>query len=74
MMEVGMVSMDGAIPSQIVGVSASVNLPLHHKVQNSLPAPAHPGGLGKTAVQHLCALSPQVPLPNNCRTETKPAN
>jgi len=27
------VSPDGVAPSQIVGVSASVNLPLHHKVQ-----------------------------------------
>jgi len=28
-----MVSPDGATPSRMVGVSASVNLPLHHKVQ-----------------------------------------
>jgi len=28
-------------------VSASVNLSLHHKVQKSLLAPAHPGGPGK---------------------------
>jgi len=28
-----MVSPDGVAPSQMVGVSASVNLPLHHKVQ-----------------------------------------
>jgi len=27
------VSPDGVAPSQMVGVSASVNLPLHHKVQ-----------------------------------------
>jgi len=25
--------MDGVVPSQMVGVSASVNLPLHHEVQ-----------------------------------------
>jgi len=29
----GMVSLDGVAPSPMVGVSASVNLPLHHKVQ-----------------------------------------
>jgi len=34
-------------------VSASVNLPLHHKVQFSLLAPAHPGGPGKRAVKWL---------------------
>jgi len=28
-------------------VSASVNLPLHHKVQSSLLVPAHPGGARK---------------------------
>jgi len=28
-----LVSPDGAAPSRMVGVSASVNLPLHHKVQ-----------------------------------------
>jgi len=28
-----LVSPDGVAPSQIVGVSASVNLPLHHKVK-----------------------------------------
>jgi len=34
-------------------VSASVNLPLHHKVQNSLLEPAHPGGPEKRAVKWL---------------------
>jgi len=28
-----MLSPDGVVPSQMVGVSASVNLPLHHKDQ-----------------------------------------
>jgi len=28
-----MVSVDGVAPSRMVDVSASVNLPLHHKVQ-----------------------------------------
>ena len=55
-----LVSQVGVAPSRMVGVSASVNLPLHHKVQNctinsrsSLLAPAHPGGPGKRAVKRL---------------------
>ena len=40
-----MVSPDGVAPSRMVGVSASVNLPLHHKVQkSSLMTPAYPDG------------------------------
>jgi len=34
----------------MVGVSASVNLPLHHKLQKFYSALAHPGGPGKRAV------------------------
>jgi len=33
MVEVGLVNPDGVAPSRMVSVSASVNLPLHHKVQ-----------------------------------------
>ena len=46
-----LVSPDGVAPSRMVGVSASVNLPLHYKVQSrsSLLAPAHSGGPGKRA-------------------------
>jgi len=33
MEEVGTGCPDGVMPSQMVGVSASINLPLHHKVQ-----------------------------------------
>jgi len=38
-------------PSRMVGVSASVNLPLHHKVRSSLLAPAHLGAPGKRAIK-----------------------
>ena len=48
-----LLSPDGVGPSQMVDVSASVNLPLHHKVQSSLLAPAHLGGPGKRAVKRL---------------------
>ena len=37
----------------MVGVSASVNLHLHHKVQKFSSGPAHPGGPGKRAVKRL---------------------
>ena len=48
-----LVSLDGVAPSQMVGVSASVNLPLHHKCRSSVMAPAYPSGLGKRAVKWL---------------------
>jgi len=46
-----LVSPDGVAPSWMVGVSASVNLPLHHEVQKFSSAPAHWGGPGKRAVK-----------------------
>ena len=42
------------MPSRMVGVSASVNLPCTIKSISSLLAPAHPGGPGKRAVKRLC--------------------
>jgi len=42
-----LVSLDGVAPSRMVSVSASVNLPLHHKVRSSLLAPSYLGGSGK---------------------------
>jgi len=42
MVEVG-VSRDGVAPSRMVGVSASVNLPLHHKVQKFSSGTGSPG-------------------------------
>jgi len=41
-----LVSLDGVVPSRMVGVSVSVNLPLHHEVQKFCLAPAHLGGPG----------------------------
>jgi len=37
------VSPDGVVPSRTVGVSASVNLPLHHKVQKFSSGTGSPG-------------------------------
>ena len=41
------------MPSQMVGVSASVSLSLHPKVRSSLVAPAHLDGPRKRAVKWL---------------------
>jgi len=38
-----LVSPDGVAPSRMVGVSASVNLPLHHKVQKFSSGTGSPG-------------------------------
>jgi len=38
-----LVSPDGVLPSRMVGVSASVNLPLHHKVQKFSSGTGSPG-------------------------------
>ena len=38
-----LVSPDGVAPSQLVGVSAFVNLPLHHKVQKFSSGTGSPG-------------------------------
>jgi len=38
-----MVSLDGVAPSWMVGVSASVNVPLHHKVQKFSSGTGSPG-------------------------------
>ena len=48
-----LVSLAGVAPSQMVSVSASVNLPLHHKVQKFFLALAHLGGPGKGAIKRL---------------------
>jgi len=41
--ELALVSLDGVAPSQMVSVSASVNLPLHHKVQKFSSGTVSPG-------------------------------
>jgi len=38
-----LVSPDGVAPSRMVGVSTSVNLPLHHKVQKFFSGTGSPG-------------------------------
>jgi len=38
-----LISQDGVVPSRMVGVSASVNLPLHHKVHKVSSGTGSPG-------------------------------
>jgi len=47
MVEVALVSPDGDAPSRMVGVSASVNLPLHHKDQKFSSGTGSPGWFRK---------------------------
>jgi len=48
-----LVSLDGVAPSRMVSVSASVNLPLHHKVQKFSSGTGSPDGPGKRAIKWL---------------------
>jgi len=48
-----LVSPDGVAPSWMVGVSASVNLPLHHKVQKFSSGTGSAGWSRKRAVKRL---------------------
>jgi len=48
-----LVSPDGVAPSEMVGVSASVNLPLHHRVQRFSSGASSPGGPRKRAIKWL---------------------
>jgi len=48
-----MISTDGVGPSRMVGVSASVSLPLHHKVQKFSSGTGSPGWSRKRAVKRL---------------------
>jgi len=48
-----LVSLDVVAPSQMVSVSASVNLPLHHKVQKFSSGTGSPGWSRKRAVKQL---------------------
>jgi len=48
---VGTVSPDGVAPSRMVGVSASVNLSLHHKVQKFSSGTGSPGSEGSPGIK-----------------------
>jgi len=48
-----LLSPDGVTPSRMVGVSVSVNLPLHHKVQKFSSGTGSPGWSRKRAVKRL---------------------
>jgi len=48
-----LVCLDGVVPSRMVSVSASVNLPLHHKVQKFSSGTGSPEWSWKRAVKRL---------------------
>jgi len=48
-----LVSLDGVAPSPVVGMPASVNLPLHHEVQKFSSGAGSPGWSRKRAVKRL---------------------
>ena len=55
-----LVSPDGVAPCRMVGVSASVNLPLHHKVQKFSSGTGSPGWSrkkGRKTVVCVCVFS-----------------
>ena len=55
-----LVSLDGVAPSWTVGVSASVNLPWHHKVQEFSSCTSSPGWSrkkGRKVVVCVCVLN-----------------
>ena len=51
-----MVSPDGVVPSRMVGVSASVNLPLRHKVQKFSSGTGSPGWSRKKGRKTVVAM------------------
>jgi len=55
MMEVAwvLISLDGLVPSRMVSVSASVNLPLHHKVKKFSSGTSSPGWSRKKSRKRL---------------------
>jgi len=53
MVEVGTGGPDGVAPSRMVDVSASVNLPLHHKIKKFSSGTGSPGWSWKRAIKRL---------------------
>jgi len=70
---ISLVSPDGVAPSQMVIESASVNLPLHHKVQKFSSSTGSPGWSWKRAVKRLWCMCVCVTacLINNTRHTDK---
>ena len=59
-----MVSPDGVVPSRMVGVSASVNLPLHHKVQKFSSDTGSPGCCQKKGRKMVVVVVVSLVLPS----------
>jgi len=67
-----LVSLDGVAPSWIVSVSASVNLPLHHKVQKFSSGTGSPGWSRKkghkTVVMWWCEIKITARTAQKCNS------
>jgi len=63
-----LVSPDGVAPIRTVSVTASVNLPLHHKVQKFSSGTGSPGWSGKRAVKRLCVCVCKMTDSNCCNS------
>ena len=55
-----LVTPDGVAPSRMVGVSASVNLPLHHKVQKFFSGIGSPGWSQKKGLKTVVCVSGSI--------------
>ena len=66
----GTVNPDGVAPSRMVGVSASVNLPLHHKVQKFSSGTGSPGWSRKKGRKTVVVVCGRTDEAFQCRTLT----
>jgi len=68
-----LVSLAGVAPSRMVGVSASVNLPLHHKVQKFSSGTGSPGWSGKKSRKmDLCVCGAVIVMSKERKNTPKP--
>jgi len=65
-----LVSLDGVVPSRMVSVSASVNLPLHHKVQKFSSGTGSPGWSRKKGRKMVVVWWLQAGCPSCCPTNS----
>jgi len=69
---VGLISPDGVVPSRMVGVFASVNLPLHHKVQKFSSGTDSPGWFRKKGRKTVVVVYADLHSTWTVTTEFKP--
>jgi len=68
-----LISPDGVAPSQMVSVSASVNVPLHHEVQKFSSGTGWPGWSWKKGRKMVCGVVPGLvscAVDDGCKTSS----